>query len=292
MKKIADGFKGEKAIIIPYNIRYYQTQNSVTKHLYVTHIGYYPKAKHHFRERESGTNQNILIYCEKGKGHIIHNNERVNLSRNQAYILPPNEPHSYTADNSDPWSIYWIHFLGNRVDMFSSIIGEKIDTYDSFSSRYGDRFLLFEEMYQNLEMGYNLENLEYTSICLMHFLGSLKYLTQFRVIKNIKEIDPIQKSILYMKENLENKLSLNDIANHVGYSVSHFCSFFTEKTSFSPIEYYNQLKIQRACSYLQLSDLKIKEIAYRLCFYDPFHFSKAFKKEIEMTPREYRQKYK
>lgn len=57
------------------------------------------------------------------------------------------------------------------------------------------------------------------------------------------------------------------------------------------MEYYNSLKIQRACSYLQFSDLKIKEIAFRLGYYDQFHFSKAFKKEMELTPKEYRKKY-
>lgn len=95
-----------------------------------------------------------------------------------------------------------------------------------------------------------------------------------------------------MKENLENKITLNDIAQHVGYSPSHFGNLFVEETSYSPIDYYNQLKIQRACSYLQFSDLKIKEIAFRLGYFDPFHFSKAFKKEMDITPKEYRRKYK
>lgn len=94
-----------------------------------------------------------------------------------------------------------------------------------------------------------------------------------------------------MKENLEENITLQDIAEHIGYSSSHFGNLFREKTSFAPMEYYNQLRIQRACTYLQFSDLKIKEIAYRLCFYDPFHFSKAFKKEMEITPREYRKRY-
>lgn len=57
------------------------------------------------------------------------------------------------------------------------------------------------------------------------------------------------------------------------------------------MEYHHQLKIQRACSYLQFSDLKIKEIAYRLGYFDPFHFSKSFKKETSLTPKEYRHKY-
>lgn len=291
VEKIAEGFKGEKAIILPYNIRSYQAQNYVTQQLYVTHIGYYPRAKYHFRERKSGSNQYIFIFCEEGKGWIVHNGERFRLNRNQAFIIPRNEAHSYGADNNNPWSIYWIHFLGERVDVFSSIIGKVIDTRDSDSSRYGDRFLLFEEIFQNLEMGYSPENLEYTSFCLMHFLASVKYLSQFREIKGVKEIDTVQKSILFMKENLEGKINLDEIAQYVGYSVSHFGNLFVKETSYSPIDYYNQLKIQRACSYLQFSDLKIKEIAYRLGYFDPYHFSKAFKKEMDITPKEYRRKY-
>ncbi len=61
-----------------------------------------------------------------------------------------------------------------------------------------------------------------------------------------------------MKENMENKITLEDIAQHVGYSASHFSALFSERTSYAPMEYYNQLKIQRACSFLQFSDLKIK----------------------------------
>lgn len=95
-----------------------------------------------------------------------------------------------------------------------------------------------------------------------------------------------------MKEHLEEKITLKDISSHVGYSGSRFSAIFSEKTSISPMDYYNQLKIQRACSFLQFSDLKLNEIAFRLGFYDPFHFSRAFKQEMEITPKEYRRRYK
>ena len=292
MEKIADGFKGEKAIITPYNIRNYQADNEITKQLYITHIGYYPNAKYHFRERPTGANEHVFIYCELGNGWVFYRGERYELTKNKAFILPANEMHAYGAASTNPWSIYWFHFCGENIYMFSSIIGKLIHLEESDKSRYSDRFLLFEEMYQNLEMGYSPENLEYVSFCLMHFLASIKYLNQFREIKKVKETDVIQKSILYMKDNLENKITLEDIAQYVGYSGSRFGTIFSEKTSYSPMEYYSQLKIQRACSYLQFSDLKLKEIGYRLGYYDPFHFSKAFKQEMEITPKEYRNRYK
>ena len=218
-------------------------------------------------------------------GWITYGGEWFELSQNNAFILPANERHAYGAADTDSWSIYWIHFCGEKVGMFSSIIGRPILLEKSDSSRYDDRFGLFEEMYQNLEMGYSPDNLEYVSFCLMHFLASLKYVNQFREIRKVRETDFVQQSISFMKENIENKVMLEDIARHVNYSVSHFSSMFSERTSYTPMEYYNQLKIQRACSYLQFSDLKIKEIAFRLGFYDQFHFSKAFNKEMGITPR-------
>ena len=183
MEKIAEGFKGEKAIITPYNIRYFQSKNHITKQLFITHIGYYPHAKYHYRERLEGCDENIFIYCEEGKGWVKHNDIVYPLHRNQAFIIPAHDAHSYGADRSAPWSIYWFHFRGENISMFSSIIGQTIHVEESDKSRYSDRFQLFEEMYQNLEMGYSRENLEYVSFCLMHFLASLKYINQFREIK-------------------------------------------------------------------------------------------------------------
>ncbi len=288
---IADGFKGEKAIVTPYNIRSYQAGNYITKQLYLTHIGYYPDAKYHYRMRKEGANENIFIYCEKGSGWIEYNEEHIILKENCFFVIPAKEKHAYGADDRNPWSIYWLHFNGENVEMFQSIIGKLIYIEQSERSRLQDRIQLFNEMYQNLEMGYSPENLEYISFCLMHFFASMKYVSQYREIKKTKEKDVIQKCILFMKDNLENKISLEDIANAVGYSCSHLNTLFIQRISFSPIEYYNQLKIQRACSYLQFSKLKIKEIAFRLNYYDPFHFSNAFHKEMEITPKEYRKRY-
>jgi AraC-like DNA-binding protein len=289
---LAEGFKGEKAIVTPYNIRHYQAGNEITKQLYITHIGYYPEAKYHYRERNEGCDENIFIYCEKGKGWIDCEGDRQHLKENSFFIIPEKKRHVYGADGKNPWSIYWFHFKGDNVGMFESVMGKLVHLDVSDTSRQQDRFQLFNEIYQNLEMGYRPENLEYISFCLMYFLASLKYVAQYREVRKVKENDIIQKAILYMKDHLENKICLSDLAKAVGYSMSRLNALFIQRTSFSPVEYYNQLKIQRACNYLQFSDLKIKEIAFRLKYYDPFHFSKSFRKGMGITPKEYKLKYR
>ena len=291
MKKIADGFLGEKGITLPYNIYHSLANSEICKQLYLTHIGYYPNAKFHYVERLKGTKENIFIYCVEGEGWVQFDEFKINVSKHQCFILPPNKYHAYGANNQNPWSIYWFHFCGEHSAMFQPIIGKSIKMDDVNNGRLDDRFSLFEEMYENLDMGYSPENLEYVSFCLMHFLATIKYLAQYRAICTLKEPDVIQKSIIYMKNNLEKKITLEDISQYAGYSISHFGALFAERTSFSPMVYYNQLKMQRACSYLQFSDKKIKEIAYLLGFYDPFHFSKAFHSEMGMTPKAFRIKY-
>lgn len=291
MEHIADGFKGERAIVLPYSIRNFQTNNELTKSLYITHIGYYPNAKNHFRKRSKGALEDILIYCEKGKGTITIENEQFKLTENQILIIPANKPHSYESEASNPWSIYWIHFRGTKSSLYAPV-AEKIITLNDV--RISNRLDLFEEMYQNLEMGFYADNLEYSSICLKHFLSSIKYIDQYIRIKsvNTSDLDTIPMSIIFMRDNLTNKLTLSQIAKHVGYSDSYFRNLFLEKTSFTPIEYLNKLKIQKSCSLLQFSNMKINEIAYYLGYYDPYHFSKSFRKEMEISPREYRKKYK
>lgn len=291
MEHIADGFKGERAIVLPYSIRNFQTNNELTKSLYITHIGYYPNAKNHFRKRSKGALEDILIYCEKGKGTITIENEEFKLTENQLLIIPANTSHSYEANISDPWSIYWIHFRGTKSEIYSPATRKLISLNDV---RISNRLDLFEEMYQNLEMGFYADNLEYSSICFKHFLSSIKYVDQFTRTKSINtaDMDTIPMSIIFMRDNLTNKLTLSQIAKHVGYSDSYFRNLFLEKTSFTPIEYLNKLKIQKSCSLLQFSNMKINEIAYHLGYYDPYHFSKSFSKEMEISPREYRKKYK
>ncbi|SEA93573.1 AraC-type DNA-binding protein [Flavobacterium gillisiae] len=291
MEHIADGFKGERAIVLPYSIRNFQNNNELTKSLYITHIGYYPNAKNHFRKRSKGALEDILIYCETGKGTITIENEQFKLTENQILIIPANKSHSYESDTSKPWSIYWIHFKGTKASLYSPVKEKLISLNDL---RTSNRLELFEEMYQNLEMGFYADNLEYSSICFKHFLSSIKYMDQFTRINsvNTSDLDTIPMSIIFMRDNLTNKLTLNQIAKHVGYSDSYFRNLFLEKTSFTPIEYLNKLKIQKSCSLLQFSNMKINEIAYHLGYYDPFHFSKSFRKEMELSPREYRKKYK
>jgi AraC-like DNA-binding protein len=71
--------------------------------------------------------------------------------------------------------------------------------------------------------------------------------------------------------------------------VSHYSSLFKKKTGFSPIDYFNHLKIQKACQYLQFTQLRIREIALKVGISDPLYFSRLFTQTMGYSPKEYRQ---
>jgi AraC family transcriptional regulator of arabinose operon len=287
-----EGFKGQKAIILPQYIQEELASIPRTKLLFVTDIGYYPAAQFHYRERLSGSDQNILIYCIDKQGWIEINNVKIKVRKDQFFIIPAYVPHKYGSDEKSPWTIYWIHFKGEISKEFLPDSFSIVDLSPEENQRNDRRIRLFEEIYQTLSMGFSKENLEYSSICLWYLLGSFQYIVQFERIRSIKQFDIIERSILFMQENIHNKISLDMLAKHCGLSISQFSLIFKKKTSRSPIEYYNNLRIQNACQMIDFTDMTIKEISLQLDFSDQFYFSREFKKIMGYSPREYRKRRK
>ncbi|HBL76356.1 MAG: hypothetical protein A2W90_08455 [Bacteroidetes bacterium GWF2_42_66] len=289
MKK-QDGFPGQLSYVIPDKILELVSRNPLISDLYITDIGYYPQARHHFRERKKGIPQAILIYNIEGKGFILAGNEKHELSADHFYIIPPGMPHSYFADKDNPWSIYWVHFAGPKAKLFSRTALQPVSIERGKTSRVNERLELFSELFRNLERGYSIETLEYTNLCLSHLLASFTHPGQFRVIKESIGKDPVGQSINFMLENLGRKLTLNDLAEVVSLSASHFSRLFVNRTGHSPIDYFIQLKIQRACRLLDNTDWNIAGVARETGFEDQFYFSRQFRKVMNMSPREYRQR--
>ena len=289
MKK-QEGFPGQLSYVIPDKILEMVARNLLISDLYITDIGYYPHARHHFRERKVGAPQAILIYSIEGKGVISAGNSEHEVLADHFFIIPPGMPHAYYADKENPWSIYWIHFAGPKAKLFSRAALQPILIERGKTSRTNARLELFDEIFKNFDRGYSIETLEYANLCLNHLLASFTHLGQFRLINESRGKDPVGKSINFMLENLGRKLTLQNLAEELQLSPSHFSRLFTKQTGHSPIDYFIQLKIQKACRLLDNSDWNIAEVARESGFEDQFYFSRQFRKVMNMTPRDYRKR--
>ena len=91
-----------------------------------------------------------------------------------------------------------------------------------------------------------------------------------------------------MQENVERNLTLEQLATYFKYSPSHFSMLFQKETRMSPINYFIRLKIQKACQFLDFTDMKVNQVCYRVGIEDAYYFSRLFSQIMGMSPSKYR----
>jgi len=300
MVRKKDGFWGERAVVVPPMLVKIEEEDPLVRSLFITDIGYYPMAEHHYCSREEGINQYVLIYCVEGHGFYRLRGKAFAVSRNQYFILPAGIPHEYGAAEGAQWTIYWVHFRGEHAAVYADGAEKPSDVKAALNSNIANRNNIFEEMMATLHLGEDIEDLRYASSLLHYYLASLRYLRQYRrsvdyhasnssrPFSSGKGIGIVDAAVHYMKENIERRITLQDILDYVGYSSTRFSSLFKKQRGCSPLAYFNRLKIEYACDMLRTTDMHINQICFKLGFEDALYFSRMFSKAMGMSPSKYR----
>mgnify|MGYP002395755313 CR=1 FL=1 len=290
-KKIKDGFMGQRLLVLPNEIVKNLQSNPFTQPLYFTHIGFFPSAKNHFVERTQGSADFILIYCLEGEGWYVTKNVSEQIEQDEFFVLPAKEYHNYGSSKTKPWSIYFLHFNGLLAERFYQ---KMADQRKSKIAPLKERNRLFDYLYNVIDTGYSNYNLEHVNMSLWHLLNTFIYNENFKIEtkESIGQLSvnnaSVKATISFMKNNLDKKISLGELAQVANLSVSRFSNVFKEATGYAPNDYFIRLKIQKACQYLDLTDKRIKTISHLIGIEDPYYFSRLFKKIMGKSPLEYR----
>ena len=94
--------------------------------------------------------------------------------------------------------------------------------------------------------------------------------------------------VRYVAEHYAEKITVDELAGLAHLSTSQFTRQFNRLFQMTPARYLTRIRINAACSLLTRTDLDLTSIAERCGFHDASHFVKQFKKQIGMTPGEYR----
>lgn len=292
MLKLKDGFTGERSIVLPEMIQNLSKEDPFLRQLYITDIGFYPNAMYHYRERPKGVGQNILIYCINGSGWYKVSGKKYEVKEQQYFIIPQRESHVYASNNDNPWTIYWVHFSGSMAPIFCDDCYAPADVTMGTTSRITDRNTIFEEIFLTLSDNYSLNNLRYASSLLYSFLASFRYIKQFRKYNSenarLENSNIVSAAIRYMNENMEKHLTLAQLSSYIGYSNSQFSYIFKKRTGHSPLNYFNMLKIQKACHLLETTDFRINQICSQVGVDDNYYFSRMFSNIVGISPQMYR----
>lgn len=110
--------------------------------------------------------------------------------------------------------------------------------------------------------------------------------------ENLISDSGITSALGYMIQNYSKQIRINKLAQIARTSESNFYAAFKKQFGVSPISYINHYRLSLAAEKLIQSDASINEIACSVGINDSLYFSKLFKKEYNMSPKEYRLMYK
>lgn len=107
--------------------------------------------------------------------------------------------------------------------------------------------------------------------------------------KDMKHDKLVTKAVGYMKKEFaRNELSLQEVADCVGFSQDYFNRLFVAQTGFTVMSYVTYLRLKEAKLLLRNSDKSILDIALEVGYESHEAFARVFKKHFGKTPSEFR----
>ncbi|MDX1957281.1 MAG: helix-turn-helix domain-containing protein [Leptospiraceae bacterium] len=95
----------------------------------------------------------------------------------------------------------------------------------------------------------------------------------------------------FLEKKLVETIDLNSLAFEANYTQFHFTRFFSEQTGETPINYLRRLRLEKAAFDLKTTDRSVIDIALDSGYDAHESFTRAFKKQFKLSPKEYRNQY-
>lgn len=261
-------------------------RHPLTKDCYPTAMGYYPHAAGH-RMRRDRHDDNLLIYCASGHGLAGTPEWSGRVRPGDVLILPQGVPHQYRAHRRDPWSLYWVHFQGISSRVLTQHLGYREDRPVAEAGLAPGLLAAFASLMEVRHTGYS-------SRAFVNAANQLRYLLTLVALEISRQAGRtgrgfnLEQLQAYMRENIDQPLSLDALAEHANLSRYHFSKRYKNLTGYSPIKHFLNMKIEHACQLLDATDLTVQAIAAEVGYDDPLYFSRLFRKTLGTSPRSYR----
>lgn len=96
----------------------------------------------------------------------------------------------------------------------------------------------------------------------------------------------MQKAIGYIRTNYQSDINITDVAEYSGVGERYLRKLFARYLNISPLDYLNQLRVNKSIELLRNTEMSVKEICFTCGFNSPQYFSKIFKQYAGVSPRE------
>ena len=244
---------------------------------------YGPAARNHFLFHYiiSGTG---TLYADDSTGTT----KTYHIKSGEGFLIFPNQITTYIADKELPWEYVWIEFDGLRAKEAMDTAGFSLDR-PIFHTKKRDMSKKMEEelVYIATHSDEPIFNIiGHLYLFLDYFMRS----TVSTVVKGSTKLQDyyIKEAITYIEQNFQNDISVVDIANRLGINRSYFGKIFKQTLKQTPQEFLINYRMIKATELLRLTKMSIGDISKAVGYENQLHFSRAFKKIYNISPREWR----
>lgn len=285
----ADGFRGQRMIVLPRPLVAELSGEPFVAGLYATDVGHFPRAVGHVVRRPAGCDQLILIYCVSGAGWVQARSAKPKpVPAGTSLLIPRRCVHAYGADRQRPWTIYWLHMQGRLLPQLASSVGlhdEEVRFHVG-----DDRTVqwLFEEVIRTLGQPLTIEEMRLASSAVQHLVGRLLYLRRRAVHESRPIGQRLADVVAFVGANPMRSFTLAELAAVARLSPSHLSGVFKARFGHSPVDYAHRMRMREAARLLDASNTSVGDVARAAGFDDPLYFSRAFRRVYGMPPSVYR----
>lgn len=228
----------------------------------------------------------LLLYTRYGSGKLQTGGRSYALTSSSLLLLNCNQPFRFDI-TADPWE-YQVYFItGSLLTYYKDLLPDRQLTLIMVAS-YSDMIMALERLPLQLSELSLAEELFISDLLNHVIIGSL--------IASLQETKPRQvpSYIKDMKElfdhNYQDPHSLDDLEDRLGISKYRLCREFSAAYDMSPLQYLNKRRIEVAAYLLQTTNHRVHQIGSQVGIDNTNHFIHLFKKFMNCTPSEYKQR--
>ena len=226
-----------------------------------------------------------MFYIHSGCGCFVVDGKQYELTTGQTLLVPRHVAHSYTNPNNET-----MEYLEIKFSMSQPVFDDPVITGDPLAG------MLFQQIlkeYSDLQGLADQAAAAYLQAIMQVLTQQDRYRKQrqFRFIDASSYNELSQTIIRYLEEHFGEDITLDGLAELLGYHKSYLCVAFKKDTQATIMDFLNMIRIRRAAELIVYSDHSLTQVADICGFASVSHFNRVFVKYVGITPGHCRRAY-
>lgn len=256
--------------------------------------GEFRRPRSYYTWRPRGSGDWLLIYTVGGTGYLTSRAQEGRTRVGEAILYAPGDLQDYRTDPAaGRWHLLWVHFIPKPSwhPWLQWPVGDhgvrslRLETGEVRDRFVGAMHRLVQVQHRQLPNATDFAfNALEEALLWAHLTASRGAWMQLDT--------RVRRAMDYLAADLRRPFRLDELAQRCGLSVSRLAHLFKIEAGLSPQQFFEQQRMWHAGQLLQLTGLRIAEVAAEVGYDDQFYFSNRFHRYSGKSPSQFRRQKK